>query len=180
MKKLNKKGFTLVELLAVIVILAIVVGISIPAITSVINNSKNSALGVSVDAAAKYLKEQYDVYSVDSTLAETKIVSTWFKSDKVGKVGSVTDAATLKLMGLDTTKVKKLEACVTETGSVYVAITEVPTTSDYYTTAYWDSTGKPKTTTITNRDGTTTTKVIDGLKNTSGDATLSADKTTCS
>ena len=61
MKKLNNKGFTLVELLAVIIILAIVVGITIPSITSVINNSKNSSLGIATESAYDYLKDQYDI-----------------------------------------------------------------------------------------------------------------------
>lgn len=39
----NKKGFTLVELLAVIVILAIVMGLAAVAITSVLNNTRRSA-----------------------------------------------------------------------------------------------------------------------------------------
>ena len=41
MKKLNKKGFTLVELLAVIVILAVIMSIAIPSITSSIERSKD-------------------------------------------------------------------------------------------------------------------------------------------
>ena len=39
--KLNRKGFTLVEVLAVIVIIALLGGIAIPNILSTINNSKN-------------------------------------------------------------------------------------------------------------------------------------------
>ena len=39
MKK-NKKGFTLVELLAVIALLALLMGIAVPNIISTINNSK--------------------------------------------------------------------------------------------------------------------------------------------
>ncbi len=44
-KKLMKKedGFTLVELLAVIVILAIIAAIAIPAIGHIINNSRHKA-----------------------------------------------------------------------------------------------------------------------------------------
>ncbi len=42
MKKQNKKGFTLMELLAVIVILAILLGVAIPAVSSYINSSRKS------------------------------------------------------------------------------------------------------------------------------------------
>lgn len=40
MKKLNKKGFTLVELLAVIVVLALILVITVPTVLSAMNNSK--------------------------------------------------------------------------------------------------------------------------------------------
>ena len=41
MKRLNKKGFTLVELLVVIVILVVIMSIAIPSITSSIERSKD-------------------------------------------------------------------------------------------------------------------------------------------
>lgn len=44
MKKLNKKGFTLVELLAVIVILALLMVVATRSIGNVLDNSKKSAL----------------------------------------------------------------------------------------------------------------------------------------
>jgi type IV pilus assembly protein PilA len=47
MKK-NKKGFTLVELLAVIVILAIILAIAVPSISSMIANSKKNSFEANV------------------------------------------------------------------------------------------------------------------------------------
>lgn len=54
----NKKGFTLVELLAVIVILAIILAIAIPSVTNIISNGKTNANAIQsnliIDAAKKY------------------------------------------------------------------------------------------------------------------------------
>ena len=44
----KKKGFTLVELLAVIVILAIILAIAVPGISGIINNSRRSAFEADV------------------------------------------------------------------------------------------------------------------------------------
>lgn len=49
---MNKKGFTLVELLAVIVILAIILAIAIPSITSLIENSKKGSFESNVKMIA--------------------------------------------------------------------------------------------------------------------------------
>ena len=54
MKKLNRKGFTLVELLAVIVILAIIVGIVFPQIMNSINNSRISAIHTSAKEIVRW------------------------------------------------------------------------------------------------------------------------------
>ena len=43
MKRFNKKGFTLVELLAVIVVLAIVMGLAVVGITSVLDSTRKNA-----------------------------------------------------------------------------------------------------------------------------------------
>lgn len=55
---MNKKGFTLVELLAVIALLAILMGIAVPNIMSTINNKKRDTFLMDAErmvAKAKYL-----------------------------------------------------------------------------------------------------------------------------
>ena len=142
MKKLNRKGFTLVELLAVIIILAIVVGISIPAITNIINDSKNNALGVVVDSASDYLTDQYSYMNIDYSTANTAFVNVFG--------GSPTDAQTitgdlLTAMELDTANVTTVTAQLdSNTGKICVTVSKIPTTSEYYSTEYWNTDGTPK------------------------------------
>ena len=68
MKKLNRKGFTLVELLAVIIILAIVIGISIPAVLSAVENARKKSFDNAVDSIKSYIKNQVDLSSLPSDL----------------------------------------------------------------------------------------------------------------
>jgi len=55
---MNRKGFTLVELLATIIVLAIVVGITVPSVSSVIRKSKEK----SEEAFVETIKDVMDVY----------------------------------------------------------------------------------------------------------------------
>ena len=64
MKKLNRKGFTLVELLAVIVILAIVVGITLVTVLPTLKDSRQEAFEVTAQTAADYLEKQYQLTMV--------------------------------------------------------------------------------------------------------------------
>lgn len=64
MKRLNRKGFTLVELLAVIVILAIVVGITLVTLLPTINKSRQEGFDIAVDAIQKYIQDQVDMEAV--------------------------------------------------------------------------------------------------------------------
>ena len=63
MKKLNRKGFTLVELLAVIIILAIVVGITIPAVLTTTSSAKDKAFQTAAETTADWIDRQYQVVS---------------------------------------------------------------------------------------------------------------------
>lgn len=150
MKKLNRKGFTLVELLAVIIILAIVVGISIPAITNIINGSKNSALGVTVESALDHMKDQYDIYNIDATSADSVIKNLLSDTDKTIELTTADD---LEELGFDINKVsivelKAIENAADRTIKFCVTVKQIPSDSEYFTTDYWTANGNvatPKT-----------------------------------
>lgn len=64
MKKLNKKGFTLVELLAVIVILGVIMLIAIPSVGTIISNSRKNSFVSSgkmyISTMQNYMAEKMD------------------------------------------------------------------------------------------------------------------------
>lgn len=74
---MNKKGFTLVELLAVIVILAIILAIAVPTISGLINNSRQQAYQSSEKMLAKAAKlfVATDASYMPTNIGETKEVS---------------------------------------------------------------------------------------------------------
>lgn len=62
MKKLNKKGFTMIELLAVLVILVVIMAIAIPSVTSSIERSKQKEYDQKVkliESAAELYVDRY-------------------------------------------------------------------------------------------------------------------------
>ena len=75
MKRLNKKGFTLVELLAVIVILAIVVGITLVTILPTLENSRVKAFETAVESIRDYIQSQREMALLSSDLQGETYVS---------------------------------------------------------------------------------------------------------
>lgn len=72
MKKLkNNKGFTLVELLAVIVVLAIVMGIAAVAITSVLNNTRKSTFATNAELFIDGARDLVNASDMNSMLGAT-------------------------------------------------------------------------------------------------------------
>ena len=70
----NKKGFTLVELLAVIIILAVVVGITIPAVLTTTNKAKLSQFQSSTDIVADFLEDQYNIAAMGNLIDTTTLM----------------------------------------------------------------------------------------------------------
>lgn len=68
MKKLNKKGFTLVELLAVIVVLALLMVVATSTIGNALENSKKSALKTETQKLLKTVYEEKQALIVTGSL----------------------------------------------------------------------------------------------------------------
>ncbi|RQW74535.1 prepilin-type N-terminal cleavage/methylation domain-containing protein [Lysinibacillus composti] len=87
----NEKGLTLIELLAVIVILAIIAAIAIPAIGSIIDNSRGKAQVADainiLDAANLYFTDNPN--DTDNTVKGTELLSAGYV-ETLGKIDTVT------------------------------------------------------------------------------------------
>lgn len=97
--RLNKKGFTLVELLAVIVILAVVMLIAVTAVGPLMTKSRKSALGTEgvgmVDAAkTAYQAEQLNNNSKIKPTSDVCFDLKWLYNKNYFEKGSSTDGYT--------------------------------------------------------------------------------------
>lgn len=75
MKRLNRNGFTLVELLAVIVILAIVVGITLVTVLPSLKKARQESFELTANTVAEYLEKQYQAQLVGDVSGVTVSVT---------------------------------------------------------------------------------------------------------
>ena len=112
MLKTKKKGFTIVELVIVIAVIAILAAVLIPTFASVINNAeKSTAMQACKSAYSEYLsdvaggkvsnmKDHIFYYNSDKTgKAEFKFVC-----DQYGQFNGIANAKDVNYLGIDTYK----------------------------------------------------------------------------
>jgi type IV pilus assembly protein PilA len=113
MLKNNKKGFTLVELLAVIVILAVILAIAVPSISTVMGSAKKSAFEDNVKLIIKGVDykvlEAQAAGTAEPTTGVTNVQGTLGsyganKDDYTTFILTSTDPTTISLTGATTGK----------------------------------------------------------------------------
>ena len=90
MKKLNNNGFTLVELLAVIVILLIIMGIAIPSITSALSRNEEKQINAKKDLIVSEVEIRLS--KKDGFYRPLKEGSCYLNIDKLLDLGWITES----------------------------------------------------------------------------------------
>ncbi len=123
MKRLGKKGFTLVELMVVIVIIGILVAIIVPSVTSAVNSAKKQS-------ALADAKSQLTTWSIEVATAGSNTA----KYVVGGKDTTLTEAEALRIAGGKVFMETELGDIVIEKGTARWAEADEypPASGDYY------------------------------------------------
>jgi len=90
MKKITNKGFTLIELVIIMVILGVLAAVAVPRLGSTIDSSENSA----EEAVIGNLRSALEVYAMD------QVVLTSNKSYPINPFAALDDKSRVKLTGI--------------------------------------------------------------------------------
>ena len=132
MKNTNKKGFTLVELVIVIAVIAILAAVLIPTFTSVIGRANQSAALQKIKAIVdeeyiEYVADNHEVpASVKVTITDEKFVKIEFGNDSSKGFTELTDGLCLALNSVNGQEVYFVW---TTNGGYSVVTSGTPTTS---------------------------------------------------
>ena len=96
-KQLNKKGTSLVELIAVIVIMGIIAGIAVPVTIAVINRQKKNAAAKSAEAVVATMKQLTQELIAQAT--STVEITLNYPSGQGATAANVPSTATVKIDG---------------------------------------------------------------------------------
>lgn len=125
MKRLGKKGFTLVELMVVIVIIGILVAIIVPSVTSAVNSAKKQS-------ALADAKSQLTTWSIEVATAGSDTAKYFVGDDD--DVTTLTEAEALRIAGEKVFMNTELGLIVIENGTARWAEAgeTFPDSGDYY------------------------------------------------
>lgn len=93
-----KRGFTLIELIAVILILGIIALIAMPVVTSILNDSKNESFKVSTANVLKAIEDECQVRRINGDEAEKKyVIENGISGETINIKGKLPDAGVISV-----------------------------------------------------------------------------------
>ena len=125
MKKMNNKGFSLIELIIVIAIMAILVAIIAPNLTKYLGKSKKNTDKKNADEIASNIQTAITNYNLDNDTLLESVTLTWGSDGKVSTKNTKFNAEVNQTVG----KVTKAK----ETGSMPSGKIDYNATDDSYT-----------------------------------------------